>query len=126
MEKANKGQNKAKGNKGEDIAVKLLQEKGFRILDRNWTYGKKELDIIALDGEILVVVEVKSRTPDRYEDPADSITDSKIRNILEATEAYIFQKGIDRVVRFDYISNIFFSDHIQTDHIQGAFLPMAE
>ena len=126
MDKINKGQNKAKGNKGEDIAVKLLQEKGYTILDRNWTYGRKELDIIALDGEVLVIVEVKSRTPDRYEDPADSITDGKIRNILEATEAYIFQNSIDRSVRFDYISNIFFGDHIQTDHIPGAFIPMVE
>jgi len=126
MDHINKGQNKAKGSKGEDIAVKLLQDKGYTILDRNWTFGRKELDIIALDGEVLVIVEVKSRTPDRYENPADSITDGKIRNILEATEAYIFQKGIDRNVRFDYISNIFFGDHIQTDHITGAFIPMVE
>ena len=126
MENIKKRQNKAKGNKGEDIAVKLLQEKGITILDRNWTFGKKELDIIALDGEVLVIVEVKSRTPDRYENPADSITDSKIRNILEATEAYMFQKGIDRTVRFDYISNIFYLDHTVTEHIPSAFTPMAE
>jgi putative endonuclease len=126
MDKTQKRQNKAKGNKGEDIAVKLLQEKGYTILDRNWSYGKKELDIIALDGEVLVIVEVKSRTPDRYENPADSITDGKIRNILEAAEAYIFQKGIERNVRFDYISNIFYLDHTETEHIPAAFIPMAE
>ncbi len=126
MDNINKCQNKAKGNKGEDIAVKLLEDKGYTILDRNWTYGKKELDIIALDGQVLVIVEVKSRTPDRYEDPADSITDGKIRNILEATEAYMFQKGIDRTVRFDYISNIFYIDHTISEHIPSAFIPMAE
>jgi putative endonuclease len=126
MENKKKGQNKAKGKKGEEIAVKFLEEKGYTILDRNWSYGHKELDIIALDGEVLVIVEVKSRTPDRYENPADSITDGKIRNILEATEAYMFQKGIDRNVRFDYISNIFFPDHIATEHIPSAFIPMAE
>jgi putative endonuclease len=126
MDNIQKGQNKVLGTKGENIAVKLLEEKGFKILDRNWVYDRKELDIIALDGELLVIVEVKSRTWERYEDPSDSITDGKIKHILEATEAYMFEKRIDREVRFDYISNIFFKDRVQTEHISGAFTPMAE
>ena len=119
-------QNKVLGRKGEGIAVKLLQEKGLTILETNWIYDRKELDIIALDGDLLVIIEVKSRTWERYEDPADSITDAKIRNILEATEAYMFKNNIDREVRFDLVSNIFYKDHVDTQHIPSAFTPMAE
>jgi putative endonuclease len=126
MENLQQGQNKVLGRKGEEIAVKLLQEKGLIILDTNWVYDRKELDIIALEGDLLVIVEVKSRTWERYEDPADSITDGKIRNILEATEAYMFENNIDREVRFDLVSIIFFKDHEQTEHIPSAFLPLVE
>jgi putative endonuclease len=126
MDNIQKGQNKVLGKKGEEIAVKLLEKKGFTILETNWVYDRKELDIIAMDGELLVIIEVKSRTWERYEDPSDSITDGKIKHILEATEAYMFENGIDREVRFDYISNIFFKDRVQTEHIPGAFTPMAE
>jgi putative endonuclease len=126
MEYTQKGQNKILGRKGEAIAVKLLQDKGLTILETNWIYDRKELDIIALDGDLLVIVEVKSRTWERYEDPADSMTDGKIRNILEATEAYMFENNIDREVRFDLISIIYFKEHVQSEHIQSAFLPMVE
>ena len=126
MENIQKGQNKILGKKGEVIAVKLLQEKGLTILETNWVHDRKELDIIALDGELLVIVEVKSRTWERYEDPADSITDGKIRNILEATEAYIFQNDINREVRFDLIFIKFFKDHEETAYIPSAFSPMVE
>lgn len=126
MDYIRKGQNKILGRKGEVIAVKLLQEKGLTILETNWVYDRKELDIIAFDGDVLVIVEVKSRTWENYEDPADSITDGKIRNILEATEAYMFANKIDQEVRFDLVFNIFFRDHVETQHIPSAFTPMAE
>jgi putative endonuclease len=126
MDNIQKGQNKVLGRKGEELAVKLLQEKGLTILETNWIYDRKELDIIALDSDLLVIIEVKSRTWESYEDPADSITDGKIRNILEATEAYMFKNNIDREVRFDLVSNIFFKDHVETQHIPSAFTPMIE
>ena len=49
------------GKKGEQIAVDYLRGKGFRILETNWRRGRNEIDIIARDGKVLVVVEVKSR-----------------------------------------------------------------
>ena len=49
------------GKTGEDIAVAHLEGKGYRILDRNWRWGKEEIDIIAIDGNFLVIVEVKTR-----------------------------------------------------------------
>lgn len=118
--------NKELGAKGERLALELLKEKGLAILDTNWRYDRKELDIIARDGDMLVVVEVKARTWECYEEPADSMTDGKIRNILEATEAYMFEKNIDCGVRFDLVSVTFFDDRYEVEHIADAFGPFAE
>ena len=50
------------GKNGEDLAVEYLVNKGYKILERNWRSGHKEIDIIAMDGDTLVVVEVKCRS----------------------------------------------------------------
>ena len=50
------------GKWGEDVAADFLQQKGYRIVARNWKYGKRDLDIVATDGYMLVVVEVKTRS----------------------------------------------------------------
>ena len=49
------------GKKGEEIAAQYLSEKGYEILERNWRNRHKEIDIIAKDGNELVIVEVKTR-----------------------------------------------------------------
>ena len=118
--------NKILGAKGEQIALELLQKKGYLILDRNWKFDRKELDIIARKGDQLVIVEVKARTWQCYEEPADAMHDVKVRNILEATEAYMFEKGIDCEVRFDFVAVTFFDDHHEVEHIPAAFGPIVE
>ncbi len=50
------------GKKGENLAVEFLQKEGYKILDRNWTFQKAEIDIIAQKDEILAVIEVKTRS----------------------------------------------------------------
>ena len=52
------------GNKGEDIAADHLKKSGFKILFRNWKWGKHEIDIIAEKDDMVVFVEVKTRTDD--------------------------------------------------------------
>ncbi len=97
---------------------------GYKILDTNWYYGHLELDIIAQEGDQLVVVEVKSRNGIRYEHPSEAITNAKIRNIVEATEAYIFEKDLHMDTRFDVITVIFFKDNkFELEHFPDAFYP---
>ncbi len=57
------------GRKGEDLAAEYLSSKGYRILERNWRWSRAEADIIAMDGEVLVFVEVKTRTSDYFGSP---------------------------------------------------------
>ena len=55
------------GNKGEELAVAHLKSLGYQILDLNWHSSHLELDIVAKDGDELVIVEVKARGSDSYE-----------------------------------------------------------
>lgn len=109
------------GKLGEDFAAKYLLEKGYKILDRNWIYQKKELDIVALKDNLLVVVEVKSRSTDYFEHPADAITLSKIKFLVRATQGYVDSKEIEQEVRFDVISVIKQDSKFVIEHIEDAF-----
>jgi len=111
------------GDIGEDLAKKHLQSCGYKILDTNWYYGHLELDIVALEGEELVIVEVKSRNGIRHEHPSEAITDKKIKNIVEATEAYIYKKDLNLETRFDIITIIFFGNNFELEHYKDAFYP---
>ena len=112
------------GKKGEDIAVAYLQKEGYRILARNWFYDHKEIDIIAKQGEEMVIVEVKTREGDYFEEPWEAVSTQKIRNLIEATQGWLLQKEIDLETRFDVIS-IIFSDDVtyELTHFPGAFIP---
>lgn len=65
------------GKIGEGIAVAYLQKKGYEILCRNYTFKKSELDIVTKKGELLVIVEVKTRNSDYLAGPEITITKKK-------------------------------------------------
>lgn len=111
------------GAAGERIAARYLEEHGYRILDRNWHCGHKEIDIVACDGNQLVIVEVKTRNTDEYGNPEDAVTDRKIRRIVSAADAYIRLKQIDLPVRFDIVTVIDPDGRALTEHIEDAFFP---
>ena len=111
------------GKKGEVIAAEYLEGEGFRIVERNWRYNKKEIDLIAFDEDRFVVIEVKTRTTDGWEHPKEAITVSKIRFLVEATEAYIMQNDIQEEVRFDVVTLIPQNGGWKIEHIKEAFYP---
>lgn len=111
------------GQKGEDVAVDHLKSKGFKILCRNWKWGKNEIDIIAEDKNFIVFAEVKTRAEDFMMAPATAITREKQRAIISAADGYIRVKGIDKESRFDVITVIKKNDTFVPDHIEDAFYP---
>ncbi len=97
----------ALGRKGEDLAHRYLQSSGFTVLARNYrpAGGEVEVDIVARDGEILVFVEVKTRTSADFGNPDRAIDEEKQRNIARAARAYANRAGVAwNQVRFDTIS----------------------
>lgn len=111
------------GELAEGFAQQYLQKLGYKILDTNWYFGHLELDIIAQDNNELVIVEVKSRNGIRYEHPSEAVTNSKIKRIVEAADAYILEKDIDLETRFDVITVIFFGQKHELEHFKDAFYP---
>lgn len=111
------------GEIAEGMAQQYLLKKGYKILDTNWYYGHLELDIIARDGDQLVIVEVKARNGIRYEHPAEAVTNVKIKRIVEAADAYIIEKDIELETRFDVITVIFVQQKYELEHFIDAFYP---
>jgi putative endonuclease len=78
----------AVGKYGEDLAVTFLLKLGYKIIDRNFRIRGGEIDIIALDGSIVVYVEVKTRSTHQFGTPEESITFYKLRFLERASKFY--------------------------------------
>lgn len=96
------------GKEGEDLAVEMLIEKGYQIIERNYYYQNRgEIDIVAKDKGtgFLVFVEVKSRKNLECGEPEYSITKKKITQVKRMAEIYLFDKDIHEIdCRFDVVS----------------------
>lgn len=115
--------NREKGKIGEDIALNFLRKKGYEILQTNYTYNHHEIDIVARDNDQLVIVEVKLRSSDAFENPEDAVSRQKIRFLVNAAEAYIFENNFEGETRFDVVA-IFKNDNkFEIQHFEDAFLP---
>lgn len=92
------------GSFGEQLATEYIQDQGFKVLFRNWRFKYWELDIVAMDGDILVFVEVKSRTKLDYGQPEQFVDWKKQKNMIRAAESYIRQYKFEGEIRFDVVS----------------------
>ena len=111
------------GKEGETEAIRFLEKSGYQIRHCNWRAGRKELDIVAADGDILVVVEVKTRKNDQFGKPEESINEQKIRRIVSSADAYVRKFKLDNYVRFDIISLTGEKGSWRIEHIKDAFYP---
>ncbi len=110
------------GKLGEDLAVNYLINKGYQILERNWRSGHKEIDIIALDGDTLVAVEVKTRKSNTYGEPDIAVGAMKQQMLIWAADAYVRYKNLDVEVRFDIVSIVITDTGEHIEHIEDAFI----
>lgn len=69
------------GRRGEDLAANYLEDGGLRIIDRNWRCPIGEIDLVAVDGATLVVVEVKTRSSEAFGHPLEAITPGKLERL---------------------------------------------
>lgn len=90
------------GNRNEEIALTFLEAEGFRIIERNY-YARKlgEIDIVAIQDDILHFIEVKSAEADF--DPIYNFTPSKLRKVINSSQYYMKEKNLDMVFSIDLI-----------------------
>ena len=109
------------GKKGELLAADYLGKQGYTVLEKNWRYGRLEIDIICKKNETLVFVEVKTRSTDYFGEPEESVNGSKQQYLLDAAEAYMEETGWQGKARIDVVS-IFSEKGMHTmKHIEDAF-----
>ncbi|HEV6952186.1 MAG TPA: YraN family protein [Promicromonospora sp.] len=77
------------GRYGEQVARRHLEERGWTVLDTNWRGADGELDIVAVDGDVLVVVEVKTRSGHGYGHPAEAVTARKLARVKRLTGQWL-------------------------------------
>jgi len=109
------------GKIGEELAAQYLIDKGYEILERNWRAYRKEIDIIAIDGEDIVFVEVKTRQDDEYGTPEMAVNRQKRAHIYAAASAYYYEHKVGLDVRFDVIAILYHDGKPEINHIVDAF-----
>lgn len=106
--KRGKTDTEKRGILGERAAVRYLRRRLYRILERNWFFYRKEVDIIARRGRTLVICEVKTRTqspfsPSTYGPPSAAVNSAKQCNLIVAGRAYARSRRWRGKVRMDII-----------------------
>jgi len=111
------------GRAAEQAAARYLEHAGYRILQNNFRARGGELDMVALDGGALAIVEVRYRASDRYGSGAASITPVKRRRIVNASRALLAtEPALARLpARFDVVEVTGPADALDCHLIRGAF-----
>ena len=112
------------GRIGEELAARHLEALGLEVVERNWTHGRHELDIVARTARELVIVEVKTRSSDQYGQPAEAVKKGKRSRMIKAANAYVQATSCTLAIRFDIISVILHpGGKPYVHHIPDAFYP---
>jgi putative endonuclease len=113
----------AVGRYGEDVAARHLLEAGFDVLARNWRCSAGEIDIVARDGDVVVICEVKTRSSLTYGLPAEAVTAKKAARLRELALWWLREHPAGgSPVRFDVVSVLRSARGAATvQHLRGAF-----
>lgn len=109
------------GKMGEQMAAKYLTDKGYVILEHNYRRGHLEIDLIALDGDELVIVEVKSRAYDTILHPEEAVDHKKRLNLIRLANEYVKTHGRRENVRFDIVSIVSNANGTEIKHLKNAY-----
>jgi putative endonuclease len=111
----------ALGQQGEQLAATFLTRAGLTILDRNWRCKQGEIDIVALDGQTLVICEVKTRSGVRFGTPLEAITRQKAWRLRKLAVLWVNAHGlIFEAIRIDIIGILrAASGDFTIDHVRG-------
>lgn len=120
----NAEQAKILGQKGENIACDYLASKGFSIAERNWRFGRIEIDIICHTQDFIIFIEVKTRENRFLGEPWEAVTRSKQRRIIKAADAYLIENDIPLGARFDIISIVHNQKITDIEHLEDAYYAM--
>lgn len=111
------------GKRGEEAAKSALEEMGFEILERNWRFGHKEVDIIAASEDGIRFVEVRSRVEPVLLEPELTVGSVKKEKLVSAARAYMRMNRITCEAFFDIVAVTFSPQGVKVDYFPDAFIP---
>ena len=109
------------GKKGEQLAVDFLLTNGYEIIERNYRFDKAEVDIIAQKGNILAIIEVKTRSTIDFGNPQDFVKPKQIQRLVKAVDEYVTTNNLNVEVRFDIIAIVKERKSFNIEHLENAF-----
>jgi putative endonuclease len=110
------------GRRAEDLMAAHLQSRGWRILDRNWRFHHKEIDIVAERDDVVAFVEVKARRAGGWGHPLDAITAAKQHELNVAARGWIAARGRrGERYRFDAAVVVRDGDRVTLEHFEDAW-----
>ena len=111
------------GHAGEAAAIRHLEQEGYRILARDWRNRLGQIDVVAEDGDTLVVVEVKARRGTTFGTPQEAVDARKQRKLRTLLEVYRTQtRHREQPCRIDVVA-LLLDDNLkvtQVEHIKDA------
>jgi len=111
------------GAKGEELAGEYLRNKGFEILEKNYKYKRKEIDLIVKDKNTVVFVEVKAGRSKKFGLPLEKVDLKKQKKIIEVAQAFLCENNFsDYDFRFDVVEIELEEGGNKINHIENAFV----
>ncbi len=112
----------ALGRRGERAAEKHLRRNGYRIVARNFRAAGAEIDLVAIDGEILVFVEVKTRRSRAAGAPEEAVDERKQKRMRRAAEVFARRyRADDSEMRFDIVAVDASGKRLEIELLRNAF-----
>jgi putative endonuclease len=110
------------GKKGEEVAIRFLKKRGYRIIEKNYVCKMGEMDIIAREKDTLAFIEVKTRTSTEFGPPQLAVNSSKQRQLSKVALNYLKEKKLEDVkARFDVVAILLGQKGEEIELIRDAF-----
>lgn len=109
------------GTKGENLAAEYLERLGYQVLERNYRFKKSEIDLICQKEDLLVFVEVKTRSTRTFGDPEAFVSDNQKNAIIRGAEQYMLDVDWPGDLRFDIVAIISNKSEEEIVHLKDAF-----
>lgn len=111
------------GQAGEKHAARFLRKLGYRLVTRNYRCPMGEIDLVMLDGHVIVFVEVKTRSSDEFANPEDAVTPEKQRRLTRSAQFFLRQtRSNGRACRFDVMAiTLDNAGGMSVEHFKSAF-----
>jgi putative endonuclease len=112
----------ALGELGERIAERWLRARGWRVIQRRFRSGHRDIDLVVERGGVVAFVEVKARRSDRFGDPVEAVNWRKQKELGRSARVWIARHGrVGEAYRFDVVGVLVEPGRVRIRHVAGAF-----